>query len=194
MPIIGDEPQPRASAQTHAQPPAPPSERPLRKSPAAFRTIAEVAGELDLPAHVLRFWESKFPQVKPLKRRGGRRYYRPEDIDLLRQIRTLLYTDGYTIRGVQRLLKEAHGRPSPGGDITALGAPAGLAAGEIDLEAPDAGDRDPPDAAAGTDAAASPEAGAEAAEAAVAGRGDDALADLLDELEAIRGLLARHGF
>jgi DNA-binding transcriptional MerR regulator len=76
------------------------------KSPAAFRTIAEVAAELDLPAHVLRFWESKFPQIKPLKRRGGRRYYRPEDVALLRRIRSLLYTEGYTIKGVQRLLRE----------------------------------------------------------------------------------------
>lgn len=76
------------------------------KSAAAFRTISEVASDLDIPAHVLRFWESKFAQVKPLKRGGGRRYYRPEDIDLLRGIRELLYTDGYTIKGVQRLLKE----------------------------------------------------------------------------------------
>lgn len=77
------------------------------KSAGAFRTIAEVACELDLPAHVLRFWESKFSQVKPLKRRGGRRYYRPEDVVLLRRIRSLLYTEGYTIKGVQRLLRES---------------------------------------------------------------------------------------
>jgi DNA-binding transcriptional MerR regulator len=76
------------------------------KSPAAFRTTGEVAEELDLPAHVLRFWESKFPQVKPLKRGGGRRYYRPEDVDLLRRIRQCLYQEGYTIRGVQKLLRE----------------------------------------------------------------------------------------
>ncbi|MGB0631891.1 MAG: MerR family transcriptional regulator [Alphaproteobacteria bacterium] len=81
------------------------SSRP-RKSAAAFRTISEVATELDIPAHVLRFWESKFAQVKPLKRGGGRRYYRPEDIELLRGIRELLYTDGYTIKGVQKLLRE----------------------------------------------------------------------------------------
>ena len=77
------------------------------KSAAAFRTISEVAGELDLPQHVLRFWETKFGQVKPLKRGGGRRYYRPEDIILLRRIRDLLYSDGYTIRGVQKLLRES---------------------------------------------------------------------------------------
>ena len=76
------------------------------KSAAAFRTISEVASELDLPQHVLRFWESKFPQVKPLKRGGGRRYYRPEDVDLLRRIQALLYDDGYTIKGVQRLLRQ----------------------------------------------------------------------------------------
>lgn len=76
------------------------------KSAAAFRTISEVADELDVPQHVLRFWESKFTPVRPLKRGGGRRYYRPEDIDLLRKIRNLLYTEGYTIKGVQRLLRE----------------------------------------------------------------------------------------
>jgi DNA-binding transcriptional MerR regulator len=86
--------------------------RAVFKSSAAFRTIAEVASELDLPAHVLRFWESKFPQIKPLKRRGGRRYYRPEDVALLRRIRSLLYTEGYTIKGVQRLLREGGAKTS----------------------------------------------------------------------------------
>ena len=76
------------------------------KSAAAFRTISEVAAELDLPQHVLRFWETKFPQIKPLKRGGGRRYYRPEDMMLLRRIRRLLHDDGYTIKGVQRLLRD----------------------------------------------------------------------------------------
>ena len=76
------------------------------KSPGAFRTISEVSSDLEVPPHVLRFWETKFPQIKPLKRGGGRRYYRPEDVALLRQIRQLLYNDGYTIKGVQRLLKE----------------------------------------------------------------------------------------
>ena len=87
-----------------------PVERRIEKSAQAFRTISEVATELDVPQHVLRFWESKFSQVRPLKRGGGRRYYRPEDIDLLRRIRSLLYDDGYTIKGVQRLLKEGRGR------------------------------------------------------------------------------------
>lgn len=76
------------------------------KSAAAFRTISEVSDELEVQQHVLRFWETKFPQVKPLKRGGGRRYYRPEDVDLLRRIRDLLYREGYTIKGVQKLLKE----------------------------------------------------------------------------------------
>ncbi len=80
------------------------------KSAAAFRTISEVAEDLDVPQHVLRFWETKFSQVRPLKRGGGRRYYRPEDVELLRHIRDLLYTEGYTIKGVQRLLRESGGR------------------------------------------------------------------------------------
>src|ERR1700719_1520612 len=80
----------------------------LDKAPDAFRTISEVADDLDIPQHVLRFWETRFSQIKPMKRSGGRRYYRPDDVDLLRGIRRLLYGEGYTIRGVQRILKE-HG-------------------------------------------------------------------------------------
>ena len=76
------------------------------KSPEAFRTISEVSKDLSLPQHVLRFWETKFVQIKPIKRGGGRRYYRPEDIKLLRGIKSLLYNDGYTIRGVQKVIKE----------------------------------------------------------------------------------------
>ena len=76
------------------------------KSPEAFRTISEVAEELDVPQHVLRFWEGRFAQIKPVKRAGGRRYYRPEDVDLLRGIRTLLYGDGFTIKGVQKILRD----------------------------------------------------------------------------------------
>src|ERR1700730_16606833 len=78
----------------------------MDKSADAFRTISEVAGELDLPQNVLRFWETRFPQIKPLKRAGGRRYYRPRDIEVLRTIKHLLYGQGYTIKGVQRVLKE----------------------------------------------------------------------------------------
>tara|TARA_B100000401_G_scaffold437463_1_gene383121 strand:- start:1566 stop:1994 length:429 start_codon:yes stop_codon:yes gene_type:complete len=76
------------------------------KSPEAFRTISEVSKDLSLPQHVLRFWETKFIQIKPIKRGGGRRYYRPEDVRLLRGIKSLLYNDGYTIRGVQKVIKE----------------------------------------------------------------------------------------
>lgn len=78
----------------------------MDKAPDAFRTISEVADDLDIPQHVLRFWETRFTQIKPMKRSGGRRYYRPDDVDLLRGIRRLLYGEGYTIRGVQRILKE----------------------------------------------------------------------------------------
>ena len=80
--------------------------RASKKSASAFRTISEVATELDVQQHVLRFWETKFSQIKPLKRGGGRRYYRPEDMDLLKRIHHLLYTEGYTIKGVQKLLRE----------------------------------------------------------------------------------------
>jgi DNA-binding transcriptional MerR regulator len=106
----------------------------LNKSPEAFRTISEAAEELDLPQHVLRFWETRFTQIKPMKRGGGRRYYRPADVDLLKGIRHLLYDKGYTIRGVQRILREesiphvvAIGR----GEIVA-GPQAAEAAGEGD--------------------------------------------------------------
>src|SRR5579862_3071689 len=99
------------------------------KSAAAFRTISEVAADLDVPPHVLRFWESKFSQIKPLKRGGGRRYYRPEDIELLRRIRTLLYRDGYTIKGVQKLLRSPGVRAIPSDEGSdAAAAPEAVAA------------------------------------------------------------------
>ena len=78
----------------------------MDKSPDAFRTISEVAEDLDLPQHVLRFWETRFKQIKPMKRGGGRRYYRPQDVDLIKGIRHMLYDQGYTIKGVQKLLRE----------------------------------------------------------------------------------------
>src|SRR6187200_1589457 len=78
----------------------------MDKSPDAFRTISEVAEDLDLPQHVLRFWETRFNQIKPMKRGGGRRYYRPQDVDLIKGIRHMLYDQGYTIKGVQKLLRE----------------------------------------------------------------------------------------
>src|SRR6195256_5955316 len=119
-------------------------ERRIEKSAQAFRTISEVASELDVPQHVLRFWESKFSQVRPLKRGGGRRYYRPEDIDLLRRIRTLLYDDGYTIKGVQRLLKEGRGRlPQQRMDLAAESALESLRIVSARAEAMTAGSRQP---------------------------------------------------
>lgn len=94
----------------------------MDKAPDAFRTISEVADDLDVPQHVLRFWETRFSQIKPMKRSGGRRYYRPDDVDLLRGIRRLLYGEGYTIRGVQRILKE-HGVKSVQGLVDGSVAP-----------------------------------------------------------------------
>ena len=105
----------------------------MEKSPDAFRTISEVADDLDLPQHVLRFWETRFPQIKPMKRGGGRRYYRPEDVDLLKGIRHLLYDHGYTIKGVQKLLK-ANGNKFViaigNGDMEAVEALSAAAAAE----------------------------------------------------------------
>lgn len=95
----------------------------MDKAPDAFRTISEVAEDLDIPQHVLRFWETRFTQIKPMKRRGGRRYYRPDDVDLLRGIRRLLYGEGYTIRGVQRILKE-HGVKSVQGLVDGSSTPS----------------------------------------------------------------------
>ncbi|MCO5092857.1 MerR family transcriptional regulator [Bosea sp. (in: a-proteobacteria)] len=115
------------------------------KSPDAFRTISEVAEDLDIPQHVLRFWETRFNQIKPLKRGGGRRYYRPDDVALLKGIRRLLYGEGYTIKGLQRILKEQGPR-----HVQAIGRGAPIGA------APAAGPRD---AAIGP--GAPPEAGAE---------------------------------
>ncbi len=119
------------------------------KSPDAFRTISEVSLELDVPQHVLRFWESKFTQIRPMKRGGGRRYYRPEDLELLRGIRQLLYTDGYTIKGVQKVLREngprsvadigrglaTLGQPTPEVSTPPLTTTAGAPVGGIPIEA-----------------------------------------------------------
>jgi DNA-binding transcriptional MerR regulator len=111
----------------------------VSKGPDAFRTISEVAEDLDLPQHVLRFWETRFAQIKPLKRGGGRRYYRPDDIDLLRGIRHLLYGEGYTIKGVQRILREqgqrfviGAGRGEIDGLVMAAQRSASMAAGDDD--------------------------------------------------------------
>jgi DNA-binding transcriptional MerR regulator len=111
----------------------------MDKSPDAFRTISEVAEDLDLPQHVLRFWETRFSQIKPLKRGGGRRYYRPQDVDLIRGIRFMLYDQGYTIKGVQKLLREsgpqfvvAVGR----GDLAEIEAINQMKAAELTASAP----------------------------------------------------------
>lgn len=129
------------------------------KSAGAFRTISEVSDELDVPQHVLRFWETRFNQVRPLKRAGGRRYYRPEDIELLRRIRGLLYQQGYTIKGVQKLLRDP-GRQAP--DPATPGVPADEPAEELQAGA----DSGPEDSAA-----------------------RDAIAKVIAELKAIRAEL-----
>jgi DNA-binding transcriptional MerR regulator len=110
-----------------------PSRR-IEKSPGAFRTISEVAEELDVPQHVLRFWETKFPQVRPLKRGGGRRYYRPEDVEMLRRIRSLLYQEGYTIKGVQRLLREGGLKHVAPASAETVEEPAGTIMPDIDRD------------------------------------------------------------
>jgi DNA-binding transcriptional MerR regulator len=126
----------------------------MDKSPDAFRTISEVAEDLDLPQHVLRFWETRFGQIKPLKRGGGRRYYRRDDVDLLRGIRHLLYGQGFTIRGVQRILKEQGVR-----HVQALGR------GEAALPVPASGEREPSDAPDIDEAIAGADGGSSAPEA-----------------------------
>jgi len=118
-------------------PDSPSPEPRAKKAAQAFRTISEVAEELNVPQHVLRFWEGKFPQLKPLKRGGGRRYYRPEDIALLRRISGLLYSQGYTIKGVQRLLSDDSAGLN-GDDAAPQGIDAAMAA----LDAVAAGLRD----------------------------------------------------
>ena len=123
----------------------------MDKAPDAFRTISEVADDLDIPQHVLRFWETRFTQIKPMKRSGGRRYYRPDDVDLLRGIRRLLYGEGYTIRGVQRILKE-HGIKSVQGLIDGSAAvPSFPAASEAALRGPPDDGDDAPEIDAGDD-------------------------------------------
>lgn len=151
----------------------------MEKAPEAFRTISEVADELNVPKHVLRFWEAKFAQLKPMKRGGGRRYYRPEDVALLRGIRFLLYDDGYTIRGVQKILREQgprfvmEQRPHAEGEEKAAPEP----------------EREIPDVAA--EAAKSRGLNAVGVGAEQTSRLDrEALCALLDEIEACRSILA----
>jgi len=153
-----------------------------RKAPTAFRTISEVADELHIPQHVLRFWETKFPQVKPMKRGGGRRYYRPDDIALLRRISDLLYIQGYTIKGVQRLLREGGGRlsdniPPPPADERDEDEPELPIPGLATPSAP----TEPGAAARPRGARPEPQPGARRMHAV--------LREVLEELEAIRSLL-----
>lgn len=143
-----------------------------KKAPHAFRTISEVADELHIPQHVLRFWETKFPQVKPLKRGGGRRYYRPDDIQLLRRVSDLLYIQGYTIKGVQRLLRDGGGQLSEDIPPPAEGERA-EAEGEAPAPAPDLAEPPSPEPAPPDEAA----------------RLRALLVEALTELEAIRALL-----
>ena len=118
------------------------SARRVEKAAGAFRTISEVADDLEVPQHVLRFWETKFPQIKPMKRGGGRRYYRPEDVDLLRAIRGLLYDQGYTIKGVQKLIREGALRlGADAAEMEAMGLLGdGAGNGHADAEGAHAGD------------------------------------------------------
>lgn len=132
------------SAATSLSPPPLPDRLDARpvKAATAFRTISEVADELDVAQHVLRFWETKFPQVHPLKRGGGRRYYRPEDVDLLRRIRSLLYEEGYTIKGVQKVLRvrrrgeDEPDAPAPRARVAAVPKPVAQPAVPIAEAAP----------------------------------------------------------
>ena len=105
----------------------------VEKAPEAFRNISEVASLLDVPAHVLRFWETRFSQVRPVKRSGGRRYYRPDDIVLLKRIRRLLYDEGYTIKGAQQVLKEKSAGGAPSDTAAMPGISAGNAARALSL-------------------------------------------------------------
>ena len=145
------------------------------KSATAFRTIGEVSLELDLPQHVLRFWESKFSRLRPMKRGGGRRYYRPEDIDLLTRIKSLLYDDGYTIKGVQKLLREGGGKP---GADEARPAPAPRPAPPVSEKT-----------AATQPAAAAAAVPSEAEKAKLDEQTRRALLDAIAELEELRALL-----
>jgi DNA-binding transcriptional MerR regulator len=169
----------------------------LKKAAGAFRTISEVADELHIPQHVLRFWETKFPQVKPLKRGGGRRYYRPDDITLLRRISDLLYIQGYTIKGVQRLLREGGGKLS---DDIPPATPDERAEAQEEHEPPVADDElqlpmpsvNPPSSSGAASPAPAPparEVGPHSAGEREAERLRTVLVHTLRELEALRALI-----
>ena len=163
----------------------------MAKAAEAFRTISEVADTLDVPKHVLRFWELRFPQIKPMKRGGGRRYYRPADVELLRGIRHLLHAEGYTIKGVQKILRE-HGIDQvksagrPGGDLVLAEAPKPVAPTEVAESKPTTRKRK----ASGVAVPSVEPAAPAAPPVASADRQRMTLEKILDELKACRGILA----
>jgi DNA-binding transcriptional MerR regulator len=172
----------------------------MDKSSEAFRTITEVAESLDLPQHVLRFWETRFSQIKPLKRAGGRRYYRPEDVQLITAIRRLLYDEGFTIRGVQRLLREKGAKaitagavPAPslsGNDGDAV-ASRGAKASEEPIESADELLRAPNGAELHRDANGARQEGDRASAPRRPDLDPNALRSVLEELSECRRILAR---
>jgi len=174
----------------------------LSKSPEAFRTISEVSAELDVPKHVLRFWETKFAHVKPMKRGGNRRYYRPEDVELLRGIRTLLHDEGYTIRGLQRVLRQNgvnyvknYWRDAPPGSTgqgkTALPDLAGEAAGHAHKSAMQRAKAAPKrPTSTGEDIASHPDEDEASKAAALNAEQRRTLEEALSELEKCRNLLS----
>jgi DNA-binding transcriptional MerR regulator len=147
----------------------------MAKASEAFRTISEVAEDLGVPKHVLRFWEIKFPQIRPMKRGGGRRYYRPEDVELLRGIQVLLHSEGFTIRGVQKILRE-HGTDQ----VKASGETGALVVGVAGGDVPEAAA--PKKKAARRKKAAAPDA-------ALSASAQEAIANAIAELEACRAML-----
>ena len=154
----------------------------MTKSAEAFRTIGEVADDLDVPKHVLRFWEGKFPQIRPMKRGGGRRYYRPEDLELLRGIRHLLHAEGYTIKGVQKILREQ------GVDQVKSASRAALALQKTDAAKKKRGRAPLVDAPKTSPSQAAAEQRAPMRTAS----NRDLVASAIRELEAIRALLVAH--
>lgn len=161
------------------------------KSEAAFRTISEVAEDLDVPQHVLRFWESRFPQIKPLKRGGGRRYYRPADVQLLRRIRDLLYKDGYTIKGVQKLLRDGTLKAADAPSMPLPEPPEFGPADPDDDAADDIDDSEEPvaEAPAQPPAALAVEAPVESAPAGLSAVQKSELRAVLGDLKALRQIL-----
>lgn len=176
----------------------------MPKSADAFRTISEVADDLDIPKHVLRFWEVKFAQIRPMKRGGGRRYYRPEDLELLKGIRHLLHREGYTIKGVQKILREQgievvklQGRPDADrpvapADRAAIAGKIPTAAGTVRADGPASADNSrypAPPASPRRDGAVANSTSPAVASRPVDAKRRDAIKLMLKELESCRALL-----